>query len=123
MSQPTAPIIVATRLLPWGTYDAVTFYPRIYVPAAGVDAALLEHEALHWERQRRMGRWKWAFKYITSQEFRHKEELAAYIVQVKAGGITLERAATLLSTYHAGRTYDEAIQELRDGLQAVPPPP
>lgn len=39
--------------------------------------ALLEHEAKHIERQRKMGKWKFQFYYQLSPKFRINEELEA----------------------------------------------
>jgi hypothetical protein len=116
VTAPTSPRIVPTRLIP-GDYDAWTFYPWIFTRKGGaVGSALLLHETVHWERQRAAGRWTWLWKYLTDQDFRYAEELAGHIAQVRAGGLTIGRAATLLTTYHTGRTYDEAIKELEDGI-------
>lgn len=123
MTTPAAPIVVPTRFIPKG-YDAVTFYPRIYVhKGAAVDAGLLVHETVHWGRQRDMGRWRWLFKDLTDEDFRYAEELLAYTAQVRAGGLTLERAATYLTTYHTGRSQQDAVKDLTDELAANPPPP
>lgn len=104
--------IVASTLVPRG-FDAVTLWPVILVrPGALADAALIEHELVHYREQA----WItpiWVLRYLLSRRFRMAAEARAYRRQIEIGGITVAGAANLLLTYKLGITYSQALDALK----------
>lgn len=43
-------IIVKNKLLPWGTFVALTIGPFIFTKRDAVDERTLRHESIHWEQ-------------------------------------------------------------------------
>ena len=104
-------MIVKTRLIP-RRFDAITFWPCIFVrPEHRGDAALIEHELVHYREQR----WitpLWVLRYLLSRKFRLAAEVRAYQRQIALGGITYEQAANMLMHYQLGVTFAQALQSL-----------
>lgn len=93
---------------------AFAFYPTIYVREGYENEQwLIEHELHHLRRQKKMGKYKWLYKWLTSKKFRLQEEVAAYKISV-AFGYSITRAAKHLVThYYLDITYQEAYRELK----------
>lgn len=80
-----------------GKYDARALrYFIIVRPAFKDDKPLIAHEMVHIEQQKKYGIIRWGWKYIFDKEFRYQQELEAYRVQVKMGGLTVAKAAEFL---------------------------
>jgi hypothetical protein len=71
----------------------VSFYPDIYVPndvySPFDDWQILDHELVHWERQRDRGVWSWVLRYLVSWKFREQEEKPAFVRSIKNGRLTI----------------------------------
>jgi hypothetical protein len=105
-------VILPCRFLP-RSIAAVTLWPFILIqPARKTDAALIEHEMVHYRRQAARPYW-WGIPYLLSREFRFTEEVLGYRAQIAEGGITAPAAAIAISTkYHTGRSYEECYAAL-----------
>lgn len=75
----------------WNRDAIITFFGTIYVekervrdlrfPTRPLDESLIVHETFHAWRQKEVGMWVWHWRYLTSREFRWKEERTAYEAQ------------------------------------------
>ena len=105
-------MIICTQLVPRG-FSACCLWPFILVrPAHRNDAALIEHELVHYREQA----WitpAWVILYLASRRFRLAAELRAYARQVALGGVTREQAAQALLSYRTGITLHRALQALK----------
>lgn len=111
-NESTGARIIASRLVPRG-YDAITLWPLILIrPDCRPDAALIEHELVHYREQAWITPW-WVARYLLSRRFRLAAEARAYRRQIEVGGITTEQAAGLLLTYKLGITLEQARAALR----------
>jgi hypothetical protein len=104
-------MIVSTRLIPQG-FSACSLWPFIFVrPECRSDAALIEHELVHFREQA----WimpVWLLFYLGSRKFRLAAEIRAYTRQIEMGGVTREQAAHALLSYRLGLTFGKAMQAL-----------
>lgn len=101
-------MIIATNLVFKG-FDAVTVWPFLLVrPSAINDAALVEHELVHYREQRRVLTIPWLLRYWLSKKFRLAAEVRAYQRQIEVGGITVQAAAVMLQQYGLGITLEQA---------------
>lgn len=101
-------MIVTTEWVPHG-FDAITCWPFIFVrPAQRDNAALIEHELVHYREQRWITPW-WVLRYLLSRKFRLAAEVRAYRRQIELGGITQDQAAQMLTHYRLGITVDQAL--------------
>ena len=90
-------------------FDAFTCYPFIFVrPEKADNQALLAHETVHYQEQRKWFVVPWLLAYLLSPSFRCRAELRAYRQQIAMGGITVQQAAKLMETYHVDITAEEA---------------
>lgn len=104
-------MIVSTRFIPRG-FDALTVWPFIFVrPAQRGNAALIEHELVHYREQRWITPW-WVLRYLLSRKFRLVGEVRAYRRQIALGGITQDQAAQMLTHYRLGITFNQAQEAL-----------
>lgn len=97
-----------------GNSLAFTFYPCVYVRAGWeYHTWLIKHEEVHINQQKRMGKWKWLFKYATDKKFRLEQEIPAHKAAIKHGQ-SIEKAAGQLSrNYNLDLTYAEARARLQ----------
>lgn len=104
-------MIISTKWIPKG-YDAFTVWPFIFVrPEFRNSEALLRHEYVHYDSQAWITPF-WLVRYWLSEKFRWAQEVKAYKVQIACKGITLEKAATYLTTYGTGHTFEQAVTAL-----------
>lgn len=105
-------MIISTRFVP-ALFDAITIWPFILIrPECRGDQALIEHEMIHYREQA----WVtpiWLLRYKFSRRFRMAAEVRAYKRQIELGGITRERAASLLLEYGLGITCSQALESLK----------
>ena len=105
-------MIFTTSIVPRG-FDAITFWPVIFVrPEHRHNAALIAHELVHYQEQR----WitpVWVLRYLLSRKFRLAAEVRAYRVQIALGGITQDQAAQMLTRYRLGITFKHALGALQ----------
>lgn len=117
------------KIISSGTAQCI--YPFIFLPEAiyinlisptpkPLSVAILLHEKIHLERQKRKGILLWIFLYIISPKFRFNEELLAFkeqIIYLKKHDITLDletRAQRLSSwLYLWCISYKKALLELK----------
>jgi hypothetical protein len=105
-------VIVPTRFIPQ-CFDAVTCWPFIFVrPEWRQDAALIEHEMVHYKEQRNCGVLPWLLLYACSKAFRLGAEVRGYKAQIKAHGITADEAAQYLMRYGTDITRERALAML-----------
>jgi hypothetical protein len=104
-------MIVSTRLIFRG-FSACSVWPFIFIrPEHRRDAALIEHELIHFREQA----WItpiWVLLYLVSRQFRLKAEIRAYTRQIELGAVTREQAARALLAYRLGLTFEKALQAL-----------
>lgn len=104
-------MLIATKLIPRG-YDAITFWPFIFVlPDKQSNKPLIEHELVHYREQA----WItpiWILRYALSRRFRLEAEVRAYKRQLALDGITQDQAAEMLCRYGLGITLAQAKQLL-----------
>lgn len=106
-------MILKTNLVP-SRFDAITCYPFILVrPQFAGDKALLVHEMVHYQEQKKVFVIPWLLRYWLSQKFRLAAEVRGYKAQIQAGGTTREKAASMLTCYGLGVTYEEAWRLLK----------
>lgn len=105
-------LIRTSRLIP-KAFDAVTVWPFIFIrPESAENRALIEHEKVHLREQARFGVLPWLALYLLWPGFRLAAEVRAYRRQIELKGISLEKAAKLLTMYRTGISYDKAVQLL-----------
>lgn len=101
-------MIIKTDWVP-SNFDAITCYPFILVrPYRAEDSALLAHEMVHYEEQKKCLVVPWLLRYWLSPKFRLASEVRGYKAQMKMGGITRSEAARLLTTYGMSVSFAEA---------------
>lgn len=105
------------RFLPeWAPMAGITLVPlgAIFVKRSQLSPALLEHEQVHVEQQKRDG-WRFFWRYVFSPSWRVRYEVEAYKVDVARGRLTVSEAAEALSgpLYWHPCTYEEAVLALR----------
>ncbi|KAB8063708.1 hypothetical protein [Janthinobacterium violaceinigrum] len=101
-------MIISSKLI-LARVDALTVLPFVLIPPeARGNSALLLHEIVHSREQRNCGVLPWLLLYAISARFRMAAEVRGYLVQIAAGSISLERAATLLMQYGVDITYEQA---------------
>lgn len=94
-------------------FDAITAWPFIFIrPEHKNDQALIAHEMVHYESMAWVTPFWWLF-YVLSKSFRWNQEVKAYRVQIALGGITAPQAAAMLTYYHTGHTYEDALAALQ----------
>jgi hypothetical protein len=76
-------------------------------PVAESYVAVLLHEQSHAARQAELGKWRWLRKYFTDTDFRRKEELAGWYIQlkhwqIKGIAINVSNVARFLSNNYLG---------------------
>lgn len=105
-------MIIITRFIP-AKFDAITIWPLILIRAESRnDAALIEHELVHYREQRWITPW-WVARYLLSRSFRLDAEVRAYKRQIEVGGITCEGAARMLLQYRLRITIEHALAALK----------
>lgn len=106
--------------------SAQAIYPFIIIPGYILDnindinyQSILEHEATHLDRARKLGVLKWYVSYLFSAKFRLKEEAIAYRIKKKfleSNGLSfdIEVHAKILSSNIYGKIvkYEEAVRLL-----------
>ncbi len=110
---------------------AHAIYPVIYLPQSVYSQwvsdvvsqqiyAVIEHERVHLQRQKKIGLFKWLLLYLLSPEFRVREELLAIKAQLaylksKGVGYDLQKIAWDLSgaTYLWAISYNQAREKLQ----------
>jgi len=81
------------------------------------DAGLMAHERHHIAQQRRDGRARWLWRYLTSRDWRLRYEVEAYRVQIAfyGPGRPIDWAARYLAKdYGLGITTEQAREALSD---------
>jgi hypothetical protein len=100
-------MIIQTKLIPKG-FDAFTAWPFIFMRDK-TDEALLTHETVHYEEQRKAGTLSWLMRYAKDKDFRLAAEVRGYKAQIATGHMSVERAADFLIQYGAGISHAEAV--------------
>lgn len=114
----TPPTLHLSRIRYWSWLPrnaaGVALCPYIFIRKDRKDdKALLAHEMVHWERQKKLGTVRWVFCYLASPTFRFEEEVLGYKKQIELGGMTKERAAlSIAEKYKTGRGYAECLEAL-----------
>lgn len=83
------------RLPSWAPMAGFTFLGRIYLKS-GCEA-LIPHESVHVEQQRRDG-WRFYWRYVFRPKWRVRYEGEAYAVDVRSGLRTLDSVAADLAS-------------------------
>ena len=77
--------------------------------------ALIAHERVHQEQQRKYGWLKFYFKYLTNKQFRFKMEVEAYKAWLEVLPNDLEKVIWwLLNSYNTSASREEIIKLLKD---------
>ena len=77
--------------------------------------ALIAHERVHQEQQRRYGWLKFYFKYLTNKQFRFKMEVEAYKAWLEVLPNDFEKVIWwLLNSYNTSASREEIIKLLKD---------
>ena len=77
--------------------------------------ALIAHERVHQEQQRKYGWFKFYFKYLTNKQFRFKMEVEAYKAWLEVLPNDLEKVIWwLLNSYNTSASREEIIKLLKD---------
>lgn len=102
----------------------VTIYPWIFTPDGWDDPLesweTIDHECVHWVRQRDYGVSKWVFRYLTSWEWRYREERIAFLRDVKNGHLTVDQVVyRLRGSLYGVQTPAGEIREWFDRQMAV----
>lgn len=110
----------------WVTLSPNIYYPKTINPL--VYPELVEHEKLHISQQGDMGKWRWLFKYFTSDTFRFEQEVEAYRVELWC--VSPNRRAAMVeemsnwlssSTYFWCASKEQAINALSKDIPLRPP--
>jgi hypothetical protein len=109
---------VATKEWQWVAIDPKIYYPPHIDPFSRY--AIIEHEKVHLFQQRKMGKFKWFFKYAVNKKFRLDQELEPIVIELSNTPFErrkrlAERYALSLSglPYHkAARSYDYALERI-----------
>lgn len=105
-----AHIHIVTKLLP-RRFDAMTVWPFIFVrPQSAKDAALIEHELVHWREQAWSPLW-WP-RYLLSRRFRQAAEVRAYRRQIECGADPHVCARHLSTGYQLDLSHEAALELL-----------
>lgn len=106
-------MLIRTRRLIPKAFDSITIWPFIFIrPEVAEGSALIEHELVHYREQRNCLLLPWLALYLLWPGFRLAAEVRAYRRQIELKGITLDKAAKLLTLYRTGISYDKAVQLL-----------
>ena len=86
---------------PWFNRSVyVTQHPYIFIPDGVPDPLsdwlVINHELVHWTRQRDMGLVSWTARYLVSWRFREEEERIAFLRDIKSGRMTVGQAVERL---------------------------
>lgn len=101
-------MIIKTKWIFKG-FAAFTVYPFIFVrPEKAEDTALIAHELVHYQEQRKSLVLPWLVLYLLWPMFRLKAEVRAYQRQIALGGIGIQEAAKMLESYRLNITQEEA---------------
>ena len=77
--------------------------------------ALIAHERVHQEQQRKYGWLKFYFKYLTNKQFRFKMEVEAYKAWLQVLPNDFEKVIWwLLNSYNTSASREEIIKLLKD---------
>jgi uncharacterized protein YeeX (DUF496 family) len=77
--------------------------------------ALIAHERVHQEQQRRYGWFKFYFKYLTNKQFRFEMEVEAYKAWLEVLPNDFEKVIWwLLNSYNISKSREEIIKLLKD---------
>lgn len=77
--------------------------------------ALIAHERIHQEQQRKYGWFKFYFKYLTDKQFRFEMEVEAYKAWLQATPNDFEKVIWwLLNSYNISKSREEIIKLLKD---------
>ena len=77
--------------------------------------ALIAHERVHQEQQRKYGWFKFYFKYLTNKKFRFEMEVEAYKAWLQVLPNDLEKVIWwLLNSYNISASREEIIKLLKD---------
>ena len=77
--------------------------------------ALIAHERVHQQQQRRYGWLKFYFKYLTNKQFRFKMEVEAYKAWLEVLPNDFEKVIWwLLNSYNTSASREEIIKLLKD---------
>ena len=77
--------------------------------------ALIAHERVHQEQQRKYGWLKFYFKYLTNKQFRFKMEVEAYKAWLEVLPNDFEKVIWwLLNSYNISKSREEIIKLLKD---------
>ena len=77
--------------------------------------ALIAHERVHQEQQRKYGWLKFYFKYLTNKQFRFKMEVEAYKAWLEVLPNDFEKVIWwLLNSYNTSASREEIIKLLKD---------
>jgi hypothetical protein len=108
--------------LPWLPWAAIPLFPWLILIREKYrgDPALLAHEHVHCEQQRRHGWFRFWWYYLSRFEYRQQVEVDAYRAQIEAAaaagaprGVVLERCAqNLVALYHLPITLEQARELL-----------
>lgn len=95
-----SPRIISVPWLP--RVQAVTLSPSCILVRRDRlgDDSLIAHELTHCSQMLKFGRWKFWWKYLTSQAFRLEVEIEAYQVQINLTPWSLESRADALSLFY-----------------------
>lgn len=78
----------------------VTVHPYIFVPDAVENPfdewSVVDHELVHWVRQRDYGTAKWVASYLTSWQFREHEEKVAFLRDLKNNRMSVRQVVSRL---------------------------
>ena len=78
----------------------VTMHPWIFIPDPVADPfddwKIIDHELVHWVRQRELGVYKWVWHYLTDMRFRAREEQHAFLRDIKNGRLSISQAVRRL---------------------------
>jgi hypothetical protein len=107
--------LLHTRLLLWA--DGMALGPGLVLihPRAKGDPGLLAHEAVHCEQMRRIGTWRFLWRYLTSRSFRLQAEVEAYRASLRHQPGHLRYFARTLSRGYLLRISEQEAERLLRG--------
>lgn len=77
--------------------------------------ALIAHERVHQDQQRKYGWFKFYFKYLTNNQFRFEMEVEAYKAWLQVTPNDIEKVIWwLLNSYNISKSREEIIKLLKD---------
>lgn len=83
----------------WRKHYWLTFTPRIYHPVdqpPALNQDVVEHELVHIDQQRKMGRWLWLLRFVVSWRFRWTQEREAYAVCIANHRLSVDQVVEVL---------------------------